>query len=247
MRKLSLSRVLSETMLKLEDMEELGRRRLAEQDADGDGLEDFSAELEGEDGEAQKAATSAMPQNVQQVWGGPSLGDEDLTANDNNIPDKTVETLSRDYNLTPDDLQRIKGGDFSTVINKIGDPHSFAEDVSDVFGGLIAQKINDYIPQLQANPVQSPTAPKLTLANAAKKADLNFKSNQVGNSALPTRDQFSGTPQPTAAPPSQPARNVPMAHEPTVFSSPQVKNPTKTAPMSLGPPTNPGIRKPRRP
>lgn len=262
MRKLSLSRVFSETIFKLEEMEELGRRRLAEQDANGDGLEDFSAGLEDDEqaGQQQTAATNAMPQNVQQVWGGPGLSGEEGMSDERSLKtDRRQQEETREkYNLTDEDMISIGQGDFSNVMSKIGDPENFADEIEPWAGSRIAQSIYKFAPELQANPVKNPNAPKLTLANAAKKADLDFKTNQGGISTVPTRAQFSGmeakpaygaggtalNPSPAPAPV---ARNVPMAHEPTVFSNPQVQNPTRPAPAPVEPPTNPGIRKPRRP
>lgn len=161
-------------------------------------LEDWSANLETLPVEraAQAGAAKKVPTNVQSVWGGPSLDDDDLVE-DNQMPEVTSQSLSQKYNLTPDDMQRVKNGDFSTVMSKVGDPGSFAEDVHDVFGSLAAEKIQNFIPNLKAN------APM----------KLGPIYNNLANQAV--------------RPPSVNTKDIPIAHDPTRFSNAAVHAPTK--------------------
>lgn len=164
-------------------------------------LEDWSASLEEHpvDVAMQRGANKKVPQNVQKVWGGPKLQDNDLKP-DSSLPDMTKSTLANRYKLSPDDMERIQNGDFSTVMNKVGDPSNFAEDVHDAVGYGPAQSINNYLPKLNANgPMRLSSA-----LNKTQTAPVESGVKKISNPNL--------------------------AHEPTQFSNSAIEAPTKLAP-----------------
>lgn len=165
----------------------------------------------------QKGATTAMEPDVQKVWGGPKLEDDDLPppGERNKTKSITHHELANRYNLTPDDLEAISQGDFSMVYNRVGDLANFQDDVADVFGKRIADRASVYAANIKAN------AP-MSLGSVYDKIQTSPTTQK------PQTQPFSNT-----------NHNVPMAHAPSQMTDQNIRS----TPPELNP-TSPG-RKPK--
>lgn len=214
-------------------MKKLALRRVLREIEDD--LEKWSSNLETLPVERtiQKGATTAMPVDVQKVWGGPKLEDDDLPPvgyRPGEIDDPyvsktkmTPDDLAARYNLNNNELERISVGDFSGVHQKVGDLANFAEDVADVFGKYTADKAAQFTPKIP------PNAPM-----------------KLGPMYDRIHRQTKTQPKPTQAtvqPTSNTNHNIPMAHAPTQITDPNI-NSVRPTPPELNP-TKPKIRTPQ--
>lgn len=218
MKKMSLLSVFTEARKKSQD------------------LEDWSASLEERpvDIAMQKGATKAMPKDVQAVWGGPALDDQDI--NDKNywafrredaeeMPDGSMimpgaqpdplgfinaqRNLMSMYNLTPQDMQEIESGNYDNIISKVGDVENFALDLGNVYNKNPKYAGTNAGHVSVANGINAALERKYPRQQPQK---LPPGSLTLSNALKGSEAQFAAQQQQRA---SQPSKSVPMAFDKT--------------------------------